>query len=125
MAALAAAMHNFSEPAGKPAGFLLARRGSDATSSLGFRYSGCRLNRILRISILLLAFGAGGSASATDRDRGRNFEPGFGKRSPPAVVRAKGCEAYGQGFRPGLGTSSCIRVFGGVRTEIRSGQGLR
>lgn len=59
---------------------------------------------------------SGATAPAAERDRNREIPLGYGKAKPP-VAQANPCLAHGPGFQAVPGTSSCVKVIGGVRFD--------
>ncbi|MCA0405723.1 MAG: porin [Proteobacteria bacterium] len=59
---------------------------------------------------------AGSTALAAERDRNREITLGYGKSKPP-VVQANPCAAHGPGFQAVPGTTSCVKMIGGVRFD--------
>jgi hypothetical protein len=43
----------------------------------------------------------------------------------PAVERVNPCAAHGPGFQALAGTSSCVKLIGGVRTDVTTSRRLR
>ncbi len=74
------------------------------------------MNPMLVRLLMLAGLMASAAAGATERKRGDSL--GLEKPRPPVVERATSCRDYGPGFQAVAGTSSCIKVFGAVRTEI-------
>lgn len=74
------------------------------------------MNLALPRLLMLASLMASATAGAAERKRGDSL--GLEKPRPQAVERAPSCRDYGPGFQAVAGTSSCIKVFGAVRTEI-------
>lgn len=73
--------------------------------------------------VLALLTGLAHAAEQTrphGKSNGQQTTLGYGKAKALPAERAGPCAAHGPGFRAMPGSSSCLRVFGGVRMDVES-----